>query len=121
MRQGENFVVTLICAQDPTNYCYGHLKKTPGNASKHANALKKFKNGTRFVMSRVGFVTDAKTAYVSSPLKDVVDLVKTQMDAVLQGRPSAAQPVPSASIAGSSEIKANQCFGVIAVWILSKW
>ena len=66
-------------------------------------------------MSRVGFVTDAKTAYVSSPLKDVVDLAKTQMDAVLQGRLSAAQLVPSATIAGSSEIGANQCFDVIAL------
>ena len=66
-------------------------------------------------MSRVGFVIDAKTAYVSSPLKDVVDLAKTQMDPILQGKPSAAQPVPSPTIAGSSDIGANQCFDVIAL------
>ena len=66
-------------------------------------------------MSKVAFVTDAKTAYVSAPLKQIVDLAKTRMDLVLQGQPSDAQPVPTSTIAGSSELGANQCFDVIAL------
>ena len=66
-------------------------------------------------MSKVAFVTDAKTAYVSAPLKQIVDLAKTRMDPVLQGQPSDAQPVPTSTIAGSSELGANQCFDVIAL------
>ena len=99
---------TLTCAQDKTKYCHAHLKKTTANAAKHAAALQKFQNGARFVMSKVAFVTDAKTAYVSAPLKQIVDLAKTRMDPVLQGQPSAAQPVPTSAIAGSSELGANQ-------------
>ena len=37
------------------------------------------------------------------------------MDPVLQGQLSAAQPVPSSTIAGSSELGANQCFDVMAL------
>ena len=114
-RQAENFMCTLTCAQDKTKYCHAHLKKTTANAAKHAAALQKFQNGARFVMSKVAFVTDAKTAYVSAPLKQIVDLAKTGMDLVLQGQPSAAQPVPTSTIAGSSELGANQCFDVMAL------
>ena len=114
-RKGEIFMCTLTCAQDQTKYCHAHLKKTTTNTAKHTDALKIFQNGARFVMSMVAFVTDAKTAYVSAPLKGVVDLTKTRMDPVLQGQLNDAQPVPSSTIAGSSELGANQCFDVTAL------
>jgi len=111
-RTGENFVITLICTQDPSKYCHAHLKKATANALKHGNASKVYKYGMRFVMSRGAFVTDAKIAYVSAPLKYVVNLAKTKMDAVLQGQHSAAQPLPTSTVAGSG---ANQCFDVVAL------
>ena len=114
VRTGETFICTLICVQDPTQYCQAHLKKTAANAAKHANASKSFKNGMRFAMSRIAFV-EAKSAYVSAPLKNVVDLAKTKMDPVIKDQPSAAQPVPRSTVAGSSDLGANQCFDVIAL------
>ena len=114
VRTGETFICTLICVQDPTQYCQAHLKKTAANAAKHGNASKSFKNGMRFAMSRIAFV-EAKSAYVSAPLKNVVDLAKTKMDPVIKDQPSAAQPVPRSTVAGSSDLGANQCFDVIAL------
>jgi len=113
-RQGVNFVCTLVCADDPSQYCQAHFKKTTANASKHAQTMETFKNGQRFVMSRVGFVSDAKAAYVSAPLKDVVDLSKTTMDRLLQMPDSAVQPVPKPTVAGSSDLGTNQFFDVTA-------
>ena len=114
-RQGTNFVTTLVCADDPSKYCQAHCKKTSKNGAKYEQVMKTLKSGGRFIMSKVGFVEDAKLAYVSCPLKVVVDLSSTKMDVCVQTPDSAVQPAPTATIAGSTNLAGNQFFDVTAL------
>ena len=114
-RQGTNFLVTLVSAQDPSQYCQGQLKKNTKNTVKYEQVKKAMEHGRRFVMSKVAFVDDAKLAYVSSSLKIVVDLFSTKMDACVDIPNSVVQPVPTATIAGSAALEGNQFFDVIAL------
>ena len=114
-RQGSNFVCILVCAEDPRQYCQAQFKKTNQNVAKYAQAQKTFKNEMRFVMSKVGFVDDAKAAYVSTPLKIVVDLSRTKMDPFLGASNSAVQPAPTATVASSIDLGTNQFFDVTAL------
>ena len=74
-----------------------------------------YKDGNRFVMSKVNFVEDAKAAYVSCPVKLVVDLSKTTMDRCAVTTGSAVQPTPTATVAGSIDLATNQFFDVTAL------
>ena len=114
-RQGTNFIVTLVSSADPNQYCQAHFKKSKQNGSKYALAIKAIKHGARFIMSKVGFVEDAKLAYISCPLKVVVDLSSTKMDACVDSPNSAVQPAPTATIAGSVDLTGNQFFDVTAL------
>ena len=73
-RSGTNLLCTLVSSHDPRQYCQAQYKKTSQNRTKYEQALTTFKHGARFIMSQVSFVDDAKAAYVSCPLKNVVDL-----------------------------------------------
>jgi len=114
-REGTNFFCSLVSAEDPSKYCQAQFKKTTGNAGKFQQAVDAYKHGARFVMSKVGFVEDAKLAYVSSPLKIVVDLSKTTMDSAIDAPNSAVQPVPLTTVAGSVDLGANQFFDITAL------
>ena len=111
-RQGSNLVCNLVAAQDPSQYCQAQFKKTSQNGTAYQKAVKAFNLGARFVMSNVGFAEDAKAAYVSCPLKTVVDLSKTKMDPCAQASGSAVQPAPTATVAGSVNLDSNQFFDV---------
>ena len=114
-RQGTNFLVTLVSAQDPSQYCQAQFKKNTKNEAKYEKVKRAMEHGRRFVMSKVAFVDDAKLAYVSSSLKIVVDLFSTKMDACVDIPNSVVQPVPTATIAGSADLEGNQFFDVIAL------
>ena len=114
-RQGTNFVVTLVSVDNPSEYCQAQFKKTSKNGAKYEQTTKAIKHGMRFTMSNVRFVEDAKLAYVSCSLKVVVDLSSTKMDACIEVPDSAAQPVPTATIAGSIDLSGNQFFDVTAL------
>ena len=114
-RQGTNLVCTLVAAEDPSEYCQAQFKKTSQNGAAYQQAVKAFKPGARFVMSNVGFAEDAKAAYVSCPLKTVVDLSKTKMDPCAEASGSAVQPAPTATVAGSVNLENNQFFDVTAL------
>jgi len=114
-RQGTNFLCTVVSSYDARQYCQAQYKKTCQNGTKYEQALSKFKHGARFIMSQVGFVDDAKAAYVSCPLKHVVDLSNTTMDICMGGADSAVQPAPEATIAASSSLGTNQFFDVTAL------
>ena len=90
-RQGTNFVCTLVSQEDPRQYCQAQFKKTSQNGAKYQQAVKAYKPDGRFVMSKVAFVEDAKAAYISCPLKMVVDLSKTKMDPCIEPSDSAVQ------------------------------
>ena len=92
-RQGANLLCTLVSSDDPRQYCQAHLKKTSQNGAKYAQALNAYKHGARFIMSKVGFVENAKTAYVSCPLNQVVDLSNAKMGICILSAYSAVQPV----------------------------
>ena len=72
-RQGTNLVVTLVSTEDASQYCQGVFKKNGKNETKYNQIKAAMGHGRRFVMSKVCFVEDAKLAYVSCPLKLVVD------------------------------------------------
>ena len=114
-REGCNFLCTLVSSDDPSQYCQAQFKKTAANANKYQEALRAFKDGSRFEMSNVALVQDAKLQYVSSPLKIVVDLSKTKMDACVGAPASAVQPAPTATVASSVNIATDQCFDVTAL------
>ena len=114
-REGCNFLCTLVSSEDPSQYCQAQFKKTTANATKYQEALKAYTEGSHFVMSNVGFAPDVKLAYVSSPLKIVVDLSKTKMDACFGASGSAVQPAPTATVAGSVNLGTNQFFDVTAL------
>jgi hypothetical protein len=114
-REGSNFICTLVDAEDPSQYCQAQFKKTSGNTQKYQQAIKECKDGAHFIMSRVGFVDDAKLAYVSCPLKTVVDLAKTKMDACIGTSSSAVQPAPMTTIAGSINLRNSQFFDITAL------
>ena len=111
-RQGTNFLCILICASDPRQYCYAQFKKTFQNKRKYEEALKAYQNGARFKMSKVAFFEDANAAYVSSPLKTMVDLSNTKMELCIGAASSAVQPAPEATIAASTSLASNQFFDV---------
>ena len=112
VRQGTNLITILVSAEDPRQYCQAQFKKNANNATKYQLAVDAYKRGGRFVMSKVGFVEDAKPAYVSCPIKQVVDLSKTKLDACIETSVSAVQPAPTATVAGSSTLGTNQFFDV---------
>ena len=114
-RQGANFLCTLVSTENPSLYCQAQWKKTSMNTAKYMQALDVYKHGARFVMSKVGLLEDAKAAYISCPLKKVVDLSKTKMDICIAPPESAVQPAPTATIAGSVGLGTNQFFDVTAL------
>ena len=114
-RQGTNFLCNLVSPDDRTCYLQAQFKKTSTNGTKYQEALETYVTGARFVMSNVSFVEDAKTAYVSCPLKSIVDLSKTKMEACVGASDSAVQPAPTATVAGSTDLGTNQFFDVTAL------
>ncbi len=65
-----------------------------------------------YIMSKVALVEDAKLAYVSCPVKHVVDISKTKLDLCVEAPHSAVQPAPTATIAGSIGLGGNQVFDI---------
>ena len=117
-RHGINFLVTLVSAEDPSQYCQAQFKKNSSNGAKYEQTKRAIEQGRRFVnfvMSNVCFVHDAKLAYVSSPLKVVVDLSSTKMDTCVDTPSSVVPPAPTATIAGSAGLAGNQFFDVTAL------
>ena len=114
-REGTNLLVTLVSAEDASQYCQAMLKKTAKQETKYAQTKTAMENGKRFVMSNVGFVDNAKLEYVSCPLKVVVDLGSTTFDACVERPSSVVQPAPTATIAGSAGLAGNQFFDVTAL------
>ena len=115
LRQGTNFLCNLVSPDDPSCYLQAQFKKTSTNGTKYQQALQTYVKGARFVMSNVGFVDDAKAAYVSCPLKSVVDLSKTKMEACVGASDSAVQPAPTATVADSTDLGSNEFFDVTAL------
>ena len=109
-RSGTNLIYTLVSATDPTQYCQAQFKKTSGNTTAYQKAVISSKHGARFIMSNVVFVEDAKVAYISCPLKIVLDMSKTKIDPVAEASDSAVQPAPIATVAGSVNLATNQFF-----------
>ena len=51
--QGTNFICTLVSADDPRQYCQTQFKKTSKNEQKYKQIQNTYKDGNRFVMSKV--------------------------------------------------------------------
>ena len=114
-RSGTNLLVSLVSPEDPSQYCQAQFKKTSRDGAKYEQTKRAIGQGKRFVISDVCFVKDAKLAYVSCPLKVVVDLSSTKMDTCVDTPSSVVQPAPTATIAGSAALAGNQFFDVTAL------
>ena len=114
-RQGSNLFCILVSPTDPRQYCTGQYKKTKQNESKYQTLFTQLKKGGRFVMSKVVFHQDVKEKYISTPIKLVVDLSKTKLEAILGSAESAVQPSPTATVAGSNNLGSNQFFDLTAL------
>ena len=113
--QGANICCTLVCAQDTRQYRHAKFEKTCANLKKCEKNQASLQPRARFHMPKVSFVEDAKRAYVSAPLKSVVDLSKTTMSLCGTAPDSAVQPSPTATVAGSSGLQNNQLFDITAL------
>ena len=114
-RRGTNLLVSLVSPEDPRQYCQAQFKKNLRDGAKYEQTKNAIGQGRRFVISDVCFVKDAKLAYVSCPLKVVVDLSSTKMDTCVDTPSSVVQPAPTATIAGSAALAGNQFFDVTAL------
>ena len=114
-RQGANFIVTLVSEDNAGHYCQAHFKKTAKNTKQYEQTKTQMQQGKRFLMSKVTFVEEAKTRYISCPLKVVVDLSSTKMDLCAETLNSDVHPVPQSTVAGGSSLDGNQFFDVIAL------
>ena len=115
-RKASNFMCTLVSHESPNHYCTAHFKKTTSNHASFEKANKTWQANASYRMSKVCFVEDAKTQYISSPIKLVVDLAKTKFEAIksnTSGR--VVQPAPIANVAQCSEFKNGQLFDVTAL------
>ena len=115
LRTGTTFVVTFVAANDPSQYCLAQFKKSTRNTNKYDQVRKQIEQNRRLVISRVSFADDAKLQYVSCPLKLVVDLCSTKLDAVVNAPSSVVQPAPKNTVAGCAELTGNQFFDLIAL------
>ena len=91
-RQGENLIVILVSPKDPKQYCQGQFKRNAKNENKYEHMKKVLEHGKHFVMSNVHLLEDARTSYISCPLKCVVDLSSTKMDICAETPSSVVQP-----------------------------
>ena len=121
---GTSLVVILVSEKDASQYCQALLQRDIRNEAKYERKKKAMMHGVRYIMSNVRFVDDAKLAYVSCPLKVVVDLSSTTMDICIDYMLSATtmdflnigvQPAPTATIASSAGLAGNQFFDVTAL------
>ena len=114
-REGKNFVCLLVSLDNPEEYCTATLKKTNAVGPKFNQAPATYTEGKTFQMSKVVLVADAKSQYISTPLKQVVDLTKTTMQLGVDATAGLAQPSPSTTVANCSKLQANQYFDVTAL------
>ena len=98
-RQGEIFKCLLVDPTDPRCYCHAEYRKTGKNEKSYTAASKKFKEGSVFIFKKIAFVNNSKSAFLSAPKRDVVDLQCFCAEAVhgLQ-QASVVQPCPTGMI-----------------------
>ena len=101
-RQGTNLLCILVSSADPLKYYKAQFRKTSHNSAEYDAALKKYQQGARFAMSKVGFFQLDLASCCPWYPKVGVDLTKTKMDP-WPGQPvSAVQPDLRAIVASSS-------------------
>ena len=106
----------LVDVNDPTCYCHAEYRKTAKNEKSYEAAMKKFKEGAVFIMKQIGFVKQSKSAYLSAPKRDVVDLALTTAEAVVGlGNACAVQPCPSGTVGEKLHLKQDQRFDLTAL------
>ena len=117
MRSGRNLVVTLVSAENPSQYCQAQFSIVNGRGytAEYMEAKLAITHGRRFVMSEVRFAEGVKASYVSCPQKLVVDLKATNMDICAHISNSAVQPVPTTTLASSTALAPTQFFDIVAV------
>ena len=93
-RKGTNLVCNIVSLKDQRHYCQGRFRKTQKTGPDFDTAAKKYIEGGTFVMSEVVSVDNARPQYNNAPMKVVVDLNMTKMEAAAASTraPSAVQP-----------------------------
>ena len=116
-RQASSFKCLLIDVDDPTCYCHTEYKKSGKNSQNYEFAMKKFnKEGAVFIMKQIGLVKQSKSAYLSAPKRDVVDLALTTATAVVGlGQARVVQPCPPGTVGEKLHLKQDQRFDLTAL------
>jgi len=114
--KGKRFHCILV-GTEATEYVFAQIRGAPEAV---INAAKgKYLSGTAWIMSGVSIDAKADAAYVSCPLKTVINLQNTKMAAVLKGQaPETDLPkdiTPPLSVADAAEIRSKRSFDLIAL------
>ena len=116
-RNGTTFKCHLVDTIDPRSYCHAEFKKTKKDETAYEAAKAKFQNGATLVFSKIAFHDSAKTAYLSAPKREVIDLAKSTATQSLDSASNACavQPCPTGSVAQNHALKNNQRFDILAL------
>ena len=99
-RQGKRLECILL-SEDSDSYCMGMVKRTGTADAAERNfkqLVEKFNENSIWNMSRITLVAE-KVQFIGSPVKHVIDLVKTKVVPVLQSTTFPKIPTPPESLA----------------------
>ena len=114
-RTSFNFQCMLVSTTDPTQYMLGDAHGKGMNEMKLNQLKDKFKPGLVFHMSKVAFADNTNQQYNSTPKTEVVSMLNTTWNPVLDsaGKPKMAEP--AIPIVASMGIEHEQLFDAMAL------
>ena len=114
-RSTKIFKCHLVYIHDPEQYCMGELRKSKSSPPNWCEvAAKKFEDGHKFRISAVELNIKAKPEYISTTVKQVVNLQATQMTKLLQDTKH-CNPEPRVTCKECMAFKSTQAFDITAL------
>ena len=114
-RTGKVFTCHLVYVHDPEQYCVGEVRKEKTSPQNWCQiAMKKFEDGHKFRMSAVVLNIKAKSEYISTTVKQVVNLQATKMTKLLTDTIH-CDPEPRVTCSECMAFKSTQAFDIVAL------
>jgi hypothetical protein len=117
-KTSKNLICLLVDENDKPSYCNAQFKLTKINQKQFDQAVKKFTNCARLMLSKVSFVENAKQTYLNAPIKIMVDLANSHSELIktlVSSNASAAQPWPEHTIAALADLRQSQCVDIMGL------